>query len=112
MSHVQAKRIFVLIVFLFLPPVAGILLTFASEGLASNRVSTQLQKGYPLPWKIVELVPCPPGPGDINCGVQVTLSLPSLALDWAFYSFLGYAIVATLALAERRGIGARNTREP
>jgi hypothetical protein len=120
-SLVKVKRTITLLVFLLLPLLAGITLTYLSEGWATKIVPPptaqsplQFQDGFPFYWRVVEWFPCPPSPRLIEgpCGLAILANWAGLALDWAFYSSFGYALVGMIAFAQRRrlkggGAGAK-----
>src|SRR6266571_2601311 len=83
-----------------LPIVLGIIPTYVSGSYFTGEFPTNWRAGFPFEWKIISLshsvAPCPPGIEDPECFhlPSLTYSTVNFALDWVFYSLLGYALLA------------------
>ncbi len=65
-------------------PVLAVLTTWAG-GFWARSTDGNLEYGFPLPWKAVELIPSPMPPTSYNWGF--------FFLDVVFYAAIGYGIV-------------------
>jgi hypothetical protein len=93
-------RIILFVAFLLLPALSGYGLAIYSDRWVSGTLSSTEQHGFPLPWKTGYTVPCYDG---YDCfGLRIAYNQLNFAVDWVFYSIVGYSILGLLIFTRRR----------